>query len=276
MLQIAASRFLFNHINNIFLTEPFTEPKSGSMKPLFLGCVLLASIINTHAKTVYSVSNGFWSDPHIWSDTAVPVHTDTIIINHYVIYNDTIFVDPTGLLLVDTCGYLCGGDIHVQGHFTNYGWMHIGSFWVTDSSFHLYGQLYCVRTSKVGGPTTGHPYLYGYGGDMKVGIPIPNCELERTITPACATTGLTDLSDRANFELYPNPVNENLFIEGADLLLGAQFQLIDITGRLLQTFTFDNTVTSISVKNLLPGYYTVLLTTTDGRRASKRFLKIAD
>lgn len=275
-MQIAASRFLFNHINNIFLTEPFTEPKSGSMKPLFLGCVLLAGIINTHAKTVYSVSNGFWSDPHIWSDTAVPVPKDTIIINHYVIYNDTIFVDPTGLLLVDTCGYLCGGDIHVQGHFTNYGWMHIGSFWVTDSSFHLYGQLYCVRTSKVGGPTTGHPYLYGYGGDMKVGIPMPNCELERTITPACTTMALTDLTGSLAFNIYPNPATGYLNIEFSESGMITRGSIIDVTGRLLKAISIDSETTTISLKDLPPGSYTLILQTADGRFSSKRFIRLAE
>jgi hypothetical protein len=58
--------------------------------------------------------------------------------------------------------------------------------------------------------------------------------------------------------IYPNPVNDVLFIEGAPR--GSSIHLINLTGQVLQVMEADSELIEVSVKDLAKGYYIINVT----------------
>ncbi|MBK8659209.1 MAG: T9SS type A sorting domain-containing protein [Bacteroidetes bacterium] len=91
------------------------------------------------AQRVTTLSNGYWSNPAIWSTGVVPASSDSVIIDDYVLLDTNIAVSSTGLLFIDGCGVLCG-DFSLSGSFTNYGELRIktGELYDTSYNYSLY------------------------------------------------------------------------------------------------------------------------------------------
>jgi len=76
-------------------------------------------------------------------------------------------------------------------------------------------------------------------------------------------TGIADAGTAA-FQVYPNPVNGVLHIDG--LAKETQIQLNDIYGRVVYRATATKDKETINTANLAPGNYMLQLTTNDGRK----------
>jgi hypothetical protein len=58
--------------------------------------------------------------------------------------------------------------------------------------------------------------------------------------------------------VYPNPLDETLFIETPELdLNGATWQVFDINGRIVQSGEIQNKVTRVSLPHPLQSFYIV-------------------
>lgn len=75
----------------------------------------------------------------------------------------------------------------------------------------------------------------------------------------------------SNIKLYPNPTNDVLHIEG--VTKGSAVQLFDMTGRLLKHQTLAGKEACIYIADFSAGTYQLTITTEEGTRLSKRFLK---
>ena len=73
------------------------------------------------------------------------------------------------------------------------------------------------------------------------------------------------------FKIYPNPTQDMLTISGSAADSVASIQVIDLLGRSVLTPALEGH--SISVRNLTPGTYILLIKTTDGKTFNKKFLK---
>lgn len=71
--------------------------------------------------------------------------------------------------------------------------------------------------------------------------------------------GLDDHAPDLHVSVFPNPVEHTLTIRTDDYA-GIQYQLIDNRGRIVRTNELDKTETSIDVKDILPGAYSLQLT----------------
>lgn len=72
------------------------------------------------------------------------------------------------------------------------------------------------------------------------------------------------------FDLFPNPVRDELRINTGENLSGAQLRIYDAVGRLV--LTTSPTTNRVNVAKLSPGVYTLLFT-KDGKTITRRFLK---
>jgi hypothetical protein len=108
------------------------------MKHWLIALLILPALLCS-AQRVTSIGNGYWSNPSIWSTGAVPLPTDSVIIDDYVLLDTNITVSSSGLLFIDGCGVLCG-DYSLTGSFTNYGELRIktGELYDTCDNFSLY------------------------------------------------------------------------------------------------------------------------------------------
>ncbi len=75
-----------------------------------------------------------------------------------------------------------------------------------------------------------------------------------------------------SFTLYPNPVKEVLQINTSSSEM-VKASIYDINGKLLQTHSLENIVSSIDVKALKQGMYFVVFESETGERVSKKFVK---
>ena len=71
--------------------------------------------------------------------------------------------------------------------------------------------------------------------------------------------------------LYPNPVDDRLYIEMSDLITIRSVRVIDNNGRVLLLSEKNNN--SLDLSRLSPGFYTVLINTDTGEVLSKKLVK---
>jgi dienelactone hydrolase len=75
----------------------------------------------------------------------------------------------------------------------------------------------------------------------------------------------------ADFRLYPNPASSQIKIEVNELSLGANYQIISMTGKTVFRGEILSQSTSIGLLNLAPGLYLFNLNTTESSK-QKRFI----
>lgn len=67
-----------------------------------------------------------------------------------------------------------------------------------------------------------------------------------------------------NFEIYPNPIADNINIQNiAASTAATNMDIYSVTGQLLQSYKLTNTITNVSAANLAPGSYIVKLYNND-------------
>jgi hypothetical protein len=73
------------------------------------------------------------------------------------------------------------------------------------------------------------------------------------INSPCGTDNIESITNK-QINIYPNPCNNQLFIDAPDAKSGI-IQITDITGRLIKTSKLDNGNNEINVSGVSPGYY---------------------
>ena len=76
----------------------------------------------------------------------------------------------------------------------------------------------------------------------------------------------------ASFRLYPNPVNDKLYIEDLTLTQTLTIEIYDIYGRRQELSAVSCQSSAIEVSNLKSGVYLVKIVTSEGETV-KRFVK---
>ena len=72
--------------------------------------------------------------------------------------------------------------------------------------------------------------------------------------------------------IYPNPVRDVLTIQVEEQLLGATFELLDISGRRLISSMIDKSATLVDVSSFPNGYY-FLCVENNGLKKMKKLVK---
>lgn len=83
-------------------------------------------------------------------------------------------------------------------------------------------------------------------------------------------TSVKDLSNITELSIYPNPTNNNLYIDGVELN-ETVINIYDISGKIVKSFVAKNNV--IDVSNLENGTYHMVLSTNSGIYQNKSFVK---
>lgn len=83
------------------------------------------------------------------------------------------------------------------------------------------------------------------------------------------TVGMDDIDDAAVFTAYPNPASGPITLT-APALAGSRVQLLDATGRLVESLTLTGERLVIGTDALRAGVYNLVLTTPSGQRSAQR------
>lgn len=106
-------------------------------------------------------------------------------------------------------------------------------------------------------------------------VPAPKYEaiLDNIFTGCAETTSSGAPLETAAFSLYPNPVEDMLFINGEDI---AKIQVFSASGRLVleKSGASDRTLKSISVGHLPEGMYFVVTRNRNGVAGNGRFIRM--
>ena len=70
-------------------------------------------------------------------------------------------------------------------------------------------------------------------------------------------TGVNSFEKENRVNIYPNPSNDDIFIEVSDNLFNGKMQLYDIYGKLLKEQIFTENILQVDIKNLASGLYFV-------------------
>ena len=234
---------------------------------LLLLCFQFAS-----AEVVYSVYSGQWYDHYTWSTNSVPLPTDSVVIENYVIFSDSILIAATGNLLIDSCGTLCGNHC-LHGHFTNYGNMYIGCFNITEPSYN-YDTIISNNTSGSGvysGFLTTYNYIY-------IGPNMPPCEVppsQRSLGNCQRLLSVSEQTSAPTFQLSPNPANETITLSAETETASEPFNVLvyDITGACVRNIQ-PNSIRSLTipVNDLSPGYYVIKVSNGNHYLPAKGFI----
>jgi Secretion system C-terminal sorting domain len=96
--------------------------------------------------------------------------------------------------------------------------------------------------------------------------------IQTQTTNASVTTSINDTYLAQSVQIYPNPVSDNLTIETQDLKI-KEVAILDLTGRIIQSYKTDNNRLEIPLNQQVAGSYFVKIMTDKGT-VVKRFVKI--
>ena len=82
--------------------------------------------------------------------------------------------------------------------------------------------------------------------------------------------GINELSN-SDWKIFPNPGNQQIEISVKSNLIGAQCELMDLSGRQLDSFTLIESTIQINTDNLPSGSYFINLK-MDGLSTSKKLI----
>lgn len=85
-------------------------------------------------------------------------------------------------------------------------------------------------------------------------------------------TAIKSQSDiKYNFDLYPNPANQSIHIQGIDFNDGVQVKIMSIDGKVMQDETSNQSI--INISDLNTGMYFMELTDSNGKTSVTKFIK---
>ncbi|TGE27504.1 beta-1,3-glucanase family protein [Hymenobacter metallicola] len=112
--------------------------------------------------------------------------------------------------------------------------------------------------------------IYAQTGGWNINwVRISKAAAARTAGTTLATN--SGLSQPEALELYPNPVADHLQLRAAVELTGSQYQIRDVSGRVLQRGILDQG--PVNVAALPAGIYTLSVVTKDQQQVLRRFVK---
>ena len=78
-------------------------------KLLLLSAIVFGLLINNIVlgDVITSMCNGYWNDVSTWENNSIPNKGDTIIIDHYISFDTTLYLDDN-FLTISKYGELCG------------------------------------------------------------------------------------------------------------------------------------------------------------------------
>jgi len=89
-----------------------------------------------------------------------------------------------------------------------------------------------------------------------------------------AVTGISEVVSNSSFEVYPNPVSQNLYIKNDAGITGLlNVSIYNVLGQVVSTSTITGSNAAISVNGLAPGNYFVKVN-NDKMTVIKKFIKI--
>jgi len=198
------------------------------MKKIFRNVILLALVTfwaneDLLSITYVSIQDGYWNDTATWQGGVLPDLADSVIIHHFIIFNQDLNVPSSGYMQIDSSATLCGIynlETDCGSYFYNWGTVKGDRVNITDGG--NYGFIHalqqytvspCLITTPVGAAQI--------GGTFTCSFPISIFE--------------PDVSDEPELNAFPNPFFDRLNFDLSSESLGDNLTIIlqDYSGRII-------------------------------------------
>ena len=135
-------------------------------------------------------------------------------------------------------------------------------------------QKYNILGRNVGAPEIDYqPQTYqGEVEKLKQWVSVRLEWLDSSIPGNCTNTKVHDSLAMKNTQVFPNPVQEHLYIKSN--LLIKELKLYNLTGTLVFQYNGNNLDNGVNVSMLKPGIYSLLITTIDNKLINRKIIKI--
>jgi len=196
------------------------------------------------SNTIVSSQNGYWNDSTTWKGNIVPTDKDSIIIKHYIIFNQNLIINSGGYLFIDSIGTLCGlYNVRVLcgSYFYNYGKVQADSVFISDGGnfgFIQFLKEYEVKPCRI---TT--PVGAALGG----------------VAFSCSfPLGIKELDDNNGLSVYPNPSSTFITVEFQnERMLTYHVHFYSLVSTCVLSLMTNKNKVSIDVSGFSKGVYFV-------------------
>ena len=88
-----------------------------------------------------------------------------------------------------------------------------------------------------------------------------------------ATTNSSEILAKTSFKIYPNPVNDILYVEAINFNKEDQLKIYDVSGRLVLTKTLNEVNTNVDISDLSSGVYFIKIADGSSSKNNLKFIK---
>lgn len=200
--------------------------------------------------TIWTTANyGSWNNPACWIGNNIPPYnnSDTIQINHPLVIDADIFLQPGSYLVIDTLGGICGHNIMFVApgaKVYNYGILELDVLNIPGGQ--VYGYHGNIILTAYGTISNGGSLLMN-GGGMTVG-PWFDCIMPQY---SFLTSSGNEIKT-GNIKIFPNPASTDLYIDAEDTI--KYIVITDVTGRSRLIY-YSNINNAFSLSGINPGMY---------------------
>ncbi len=113
-------------------------------------------------------------------------------------------------------------------------------------------------------------YVNGYG-DILLGFTVDGNNVKGVTYRFDGTSSIKDVASNQGIKLYPNPVNNKMFIEAQVPV--KQITIYNANGKVVKVINDNNKKVSIDVSGLFSGNYLMKIKTTNSQTIAKQFIK---
>lgn len=137
---------------------------------LSLSFFLTRAFTPAFATTFFTVNSGVWNTSSIWLNGQIPPlsGTDTIYIQHHIMFTSALNLVPANYLRIDSMGSLCGHErliVQTGSKIDNYGELYADSLFVNGGMVTNYNYTHLTNTAWV---SNGGSFVNN-GGSMQIG-----------------------------------------------------------------------------------------------------------
>jgi len=162
---------------------------------------------------------------------------------------------------------ITGGYVYTGTTYPNFS----GVYFFADYCLNRIGTVNAAGTIAYSATFSGNNNFTTFGEDINGELYVASTS-NGTIYKIVDTSLAVDTFQSKNFNIYPNPATNQIFVKTKTNDLPAVFDILDSSGKKLLSQTLDSETNSISTEKLQSGFYLVKLTTTEGLSYSSKLI----
>ena len=122
--------------------------------------------------------------------------------------------------------------------------------------------------------TDQHPvHVYANSGTQNITLIASHCSYANTFSQSLLTTFTGKYDNQNSVFVFPNPAEDRIFLKASYTLIGLQFKIVDISGKIVHQGVLSDETSNINIAHLEPGMYYLMIEHEDTKNQALKFVK---